>query len=271
MLSKNKNYINVISLIIISIIMSLPYIIMLVSCFSTNASIKGNQIFSDLSINNLINNFNNLFAYENFVNSLKNSIFVSIMSMVIGVFISSLAGYAYTIYKSKHTNKLFTLSFLSMMIPTSTIVVPLFIMFNTIGILDSYFSIIITSLSLPFSIYLFKQNTRLMPVELIKAARIDGLSEFEIFYKVYIPCMKPVFITTGLLTFVDSWCSLLIPIILIQSQDKFTNSIFLNSLGGIWNSDYAVLMLALVLSTMPIILLFIVFQKQFKNSIAGVH
>jgi lactose/L-arabinose transport system permease protein len=163
------------------------------------------------------------------------------------------------------------LSFISMMVPLSTIVVPLFIIFKNINILDTYFSVIITSLSLPFSIYLFKQNTKFMPIELIKAARMDGLNEFEIFYKVYIPCMKPVFITSGLLIFIDSWSSLLLPVVLLQSQSKFTNSIFLNSLSGIWQSNYAVLMLALVISTLPTIILFIIFQKQFKSCLTGIH
>ncbi len=264
-------YYNIISISILSIIMFIPYAILLLSCFSTNASIKGNRILYDLSFNNFINNFNELLQIDNFLSSLKNSFIVSLLAMIIGVLISSLAGYAYTIFKTKYSNKLFMLSFISMMVPLSTIVVPLFIIFKNINILDTYFSVIITSLSLPFSIYLFKQNTKFMPIELIKAARMDGLNEFEIFYKVYIPCMKPVFITSGLLIFIDSWSSLLLPVVLLQSQSKFTNSIFLNSLSGIWQSNYAVLMLALVISTLPTIILFIIFQKQFKSCLTGIH
>ncbi len=271
MKKKLFNSLNVIIMTIISVIMILPFMVMILSCFSSNSSIKGGTIFKDLSFTNLILNYNNLINTQNFVISVKNSLIVSILAMLVGVLLSSLAGYAFTMYKTKHSEKTFMFMFMSMMIPSSTIVVPLFMIFKYVGLLDTYFSLIITSLSLPFSIYLFKQNTKFMPIELIRAARIDGLSEFEIYYKVYIPCMKPVFITSALLIFIDSWSSLLIPVILIQSQSKFTNSIFLNSLGNIWYSDYGVLMMALVISIIPVILLFVIFQKQFKNCLSGIN
>jgi lactose/L-arabinose transport system permease protein len=140
-----------------------------------------------------------------------------------------------------------------------------------IGMIDTYTAVIICCLSLPFNIYLFKQNARLMPIELIKAARIDGLNEFEIFYKVYMPCMRAVFITSALLSFLESWGALLLPVVILQSPNKFTNTLYLNSLGTIWTCNYAVLMLSLVLSTMPIILLFIIFQKYIKSGISGIY
>ncbi|MDD4035902.1 MAG: carbohydrate ABC transporter permease [Bacilli bacterium] len=265
-----KNIINIINLIIVSIIFLLPYLVMILSCFSTSAAIKGNSILSNISIINLIDNWNSLSEQKYFFSSLINSFYIAVFATTISVLISSLAGYAYTIYKSKSMDKLFTLSFLAIMVPTVINIIPLFLIFKMVGMIDTYAAVIICCISLPFNIYLFKQNTRLMPIELIKAARIDGLSEFEIFYKVYIPCMSAVFITSSLLSFLEAWSALLLPAVILQSQSKFTNALYLNSLGTIWSCDYAVLMLSLVISTMPIIILFIIFQKYIKNGISGI-
>lgn len=268
---KKNNKINLIIAFILTLLVIVPYLIMFISSFSTSAAIKGNQIFKNLSFLNFFNNFQNLKKESYFIDSLLNSFFITTIATVLSVFISSLAGYAYSILKSKNTERLFVYTFLTIMVPLVSIIVPIFLIFKYISLLDNYFGVIIASISLPFNIYLFKQNGRLMPMELIKAARIDGLSEFEIFTKVFFPCMRPVFITSILLTFVEIWNSLLIPLVLIQTQSKFTNSIFLNSLGSIWSCDYAVLMMVLLFSTLPLLILFIWTQKYFKSAIGGIN
>jgi len=132
------------------------------------------------------------------------------------------------------------------------------------NILDSLFTIILVSLSLPFLIYLFRQNSKLFPVELIKAARIDGLSEIAIFFRIYIPNMKAVFVTASLILFIDTWNSLLYPLVIIQSQSNMTLPIYINSIGSSATSNYGAFMIALSISTLPILVIFVIAQKYFR-------
>jgi lactose/L-arabinose transport system permease protein len=150
------------------------------------------------------------------------------------------------------------------MIPTSVIVIPLFMILKTFNMLDSPFSIVLVSLTLPFLIYLFRQNTILFPVELIKAARIDGLSEFAIYLRVYLPNMKAVFVTASLILFIGTWNSLLYPLVIIQSQKNMTLPVYLNSIGSSITSNYGAFMIALLISTLPILVIFVIAQKYFR-------
>ncbi|MDD3068341.1 MAG: carbohydrate ABC transporter permease [Acholeplasmataceae bacterium] len=268
---KSASILNIIFLVIVCIIALSPYIIMVISCFSTNASIKGNSIITDLSITNFMNNWHTLLNEKYFFSSLMNSLFVSLMSSFIGVFIASMAGYAYTIFRNKGSDVLFLISFFSMLIPTAALVVPIFLIFNYLNLIDTYLAVILTSMSLPFLIFLFKQNTRLIPIELIKAARMDGIGEFGIFLKIYVPILKPVYVAAIMISFFGAWNAILLPVVLLQTQSKFTNAIFLNSMGSLWYGDYAVLMLALLLSTLPTLIIFLIFQRYLKDSLTGIN
>lgn len=252
-------------LILLTCLLSLiPYVLVFISSLNTSVNIRKGDIFSNLSLNNLANNFSGLFSSQLFLNAMVNSLLVSIIAVVIGVLSASLAGYAYVIFKSKKSEIAFYISFFNIMIPSTVTIIPLFMMLQKLNILDSLFTISLLSLSLPFLIYLFKQNTKMLPIELIKAARIDGLTEFQIFFKIYLPFMKSVVITAGMMLFIESWNSFLIPLVVVLSQSKMTLLLYLNNLGSSIRSDYGVFMLALFLSTLPIMIIFIIFQKHFK-------
>lgn len=156
-----------------------------------------------------------------------------------------------------------------MMIPTAAIIVPLFLVFKNTGLLNTYFAVIITSMSIPFLVFLFRQNTKLIPIDIIKSARMDGAYELNIFFRIYVPCMKNVYVAALLISFINAWTSVIFPMILLQSQDRFTFAIFLDSLGSLWYADYAVLMLALLVSSLPILIVYFIFQRQIKSLIGG--
>ena len=241
-----------------------PYFLIMISSFNTSINIRRGNIFSNISMQNLTNNFDRLFNDTNFIIALRNSIFVSIATVFFGVLLASLAGYAYVIYRTKYTEKLFKLSFLSIMIPASANVIPLFMILGMFGMLDSLFTVILVSLSLPFLIYLFRQNTMLFPIELIKSARIDGLGEISIFFKVYIPNMIAVFVTASLILFINTWNSLLYPLVILQSQRNMTLPLYINLIGTRINVDLGLLMILLMISTFPILLIFMIAQKYFR-------
>jgi lactose/L-arabinose transport system permease protein len=258
-------YTNSIILYIISILFLLPLVILVLSCFSTSANIKGNSVFDNISLKNLIENFKNLLGEDYFITSLCNSLVISLTSSVISVLLSSMAGYSYVVYRNKRIDNIFLFSVYPILIPEIIKVIPYFLFSRFFGLLDSYSILIIFSISLPFLIYIFRQNTQLFQIELVYLARIDGLNEFGIFIFVYLPLMKNVFIATILMSFISIWNSLLIPVALLQSQERFTNIMFLNSIGSIWYGDYGVLMLGLLLSIIPNIFIFVILQKIFRK------
>lgn len=117
--------------------------------------------------------------------------------------------------------------------------------------------------------FIIKQNANSFPIELIRAAQMDGLNEFNIFLRVFLPYLKPVLITAAIITFIDSWNSFFIPLIIIQSPDKMTLPLFLNNIGASQNADYGAFMLALFLSTIPAMILFAISQRYFKMGMKG--
>lgn len=243
---------------------TIPYLLIAISTFNTSVNIKKGDIFTEFAVSNFVDNFIAITKDVNFITALKNSIFVAVVTVIIGVLLASLAGYAYIIFRNKYMDRLFNISFFSIMIPASVIVIPLFMILRAFNMLDSLFSIILVSLSLPFLIYLFRQNTKLFPIDLIKIARIDGLSEFSIYLKVYLPNMKAVFVTSSLILFIDAWNSLLYPLVIIQSQKNMTLPVYINSIGSSTTSNYGAFMVALLISTFPILIIFVVAQKYFR-------
>lgn len=255
-------------LAIVCVFVLSPYIVMILSCFSTDASIKGGLIFSNLSFDNLVTNTSNLFSNPQFSRSFLNSVVVSTLAALISVLLSSMAGYAFGIYNGKQGNSAVMAILLLMMVPTISLVIPTFLISKSIGLLDTYTIMIFTALSLPFLIYLFRQNIVSFPKELLYSARIDGASDLEIFAKVFVPLMKPTFIAALIISFFNSWNSILLPVVLVQSPEKFTNAMYLNSLGAFWNADYGMMMVALCLSTIPLIIIFLIFNRNIRSMFA---
>lgn len=134
-------------------------------------------------------------------------------------------------------------------------------------ILLAYMERIFSSILLPFLIYLFRQNAKLFPIELIKSARIDGVSELGIFFKIFVPNIKATILTAGLILFINTWNGFLYPLIIIQSREKTTLALYINSIGSSYTTDYGIFMTALLLSTLPILIIFSIAQKQFEKGL----
>lgn len=171
------------------------------------------------------------------------------------------------VHRSKLSELFFTVTVLSMYIPASSLLLPTFLIFKNLSLLNTYFALILSSLNTPFLVFLFRQNIKKFPFDIIKAARLDGASDVRIFFRLCIPYLKPVFISAFIITFFESWNSILIPVVIIQSSEKFTNSIYLNSIGSIWFSDYGVLMASLLISTLPTLISFLIFRHYIKRGI----
>lgn len=198
-------------------------------------------------------------------NSFKNASILTICSLVI----CSLAGYGFEIYHGKGKDRLFSVILLAMMVPFAATMIPLYQMCGELGLLNSTLGFILPTVSTPFMIMLFRQNSRSFPHEIIDAARIDGLSEFKIFLKMYIPTQKSVFAAAMTIVFMNAWNSYLWPRVIMLSNESVTMPMLIAGLKSGYVTDFGVLMLAVLLCTLPTILIFFMLQKQFAQGITG--
>ncbi|MGG7058042.1 carbohydrate ABC transporter permease [Clostridium nigeriense] len=260
---------------ILSFVSIFPFIWMIIA--TTNKSVdvtRGTLIPGTYFIQNL----KNLLASDlKYTIAFKNSLVIAVITTVLAMIISSLAGYAFEVYKSKTREKVFNFILLSMMVPFAALMVPLFRLFskfNSIGPLkgisiNTNGSVIIISIATAFLIFFFRQNTKSFPKDLIEAARIDGLSEVGIFFKIYMPTMKSTYAAATIVTFMASWNSYLWPLIALQSPEKRTLPLVISALGSSYTPDYGIIMTAVVIATLPTAIIFFLMQKHFVAGMTG--
>lgn len=273
--SKILNIFKYIFLGIISFISIFPFIWMLIAITNKSVDItRGTLVPGGYFMENL----RNLLASDlNYMNGFKNSLIIAVITTIFAMIISSAAGYGFEVYKTKARDRIFNFILLSMMVPFAALIVPLFRMFskfNNIGILkaislNTYGSVIIISVATAFLIFFFRQNTKTFPKDLIEAARIDGLGEFGIFFKIYIPTMKSTYAAAIIVTFMASWNSYLWPLIALQSHNKRTLPLIISALGSSYTPDYGMIMMAVVIATLPTALIFFLMQKHFVAGMTG--
>ncbi|MGI8458210.1 MAG: carbohydrate ABC transporter permease [Propionibacteriaceae bacterium] len=197
-----------------------------------------------------------------------NSLIISVASVLISVFISLLAGYAFAKYRFRGRDALFGLMLLTIMVPIQVIVVPEFVIISKLGLVNSNWSVILPSAAQAISIFMARQFLIAVPNELIEAARVDGTSELQIFLRVVLPMSGPLIAVLTILTFVWRWNDFVWPLVALQTPDKFTVSVGLNSLNGAYAHPWDQVMAVTLISMIPVIVVFLVFQKQFVQGIS---
>jgi multiple sugar transport system permease protein len=212
-------------------------------------------------------NYTRLFNDWPFLSWYGNSLFVAIIQTIAVLFFTSLAGFGFAKYRFKGRNVLFILLLGSTMIPFQLILVPLFIFMSRLGWTNSYLSLIIPFMAPAVGIFLMRQFILSIPTELIEAARIDGSSEFGIYWRVILPLTRPALAAQAVLTFLGAWNSFLWPLSVLRSQTAMTLPVGMASMmGGVTAGSEPPIgasMAAASLVTIPVILVFISVQKQY--------
>ena len=198
-----------------------------------------------------------------------NSILIAIVYTIASTFICAMAGYAFAKFRFKGKNFFFFIILFSLMIPFQVTLIPLFELMVSFNWLNTYQAIILPSLASPFAIYLMRQNMQAVPDSIIEASRVDGAGELKIFFSVILPVTRPALAAVAIFQFMSQWNSLLWPLITLNSKEMFTLPVALSSLIGMARIDYGQLMLGTTLSTIPIMIFFLVLQKQFISGILG--
>ncbi|MGG7141844.1 carbohydrate ABC transporter permease [Clostridium nigeriense] len=260
---------------ILSFVSIFPFIWMIIAITNKSVDVtRGTLIPGTYFIQNL----KNLLASDlKYTTAFKNSLVIAVITTVLAMIISSLAGYAFEVYKSKTREKVFNFILLSMMVPFAVLMVPLFRLFSkfksmgplkVIG-LNTNGSVIIIAIATAFLIFFFRQNTKSFPKDLIEAARIDGLGEVGIFFRIYMPTMKSTYAAATIVTFMASWNSYLWPLIALQSPEKRTLPLVISALGSSYTPDYGIIMTAVVIATLPTAIIFFLMQKHFVAGMTG--
>ncbi|MFW6046803.1 MAG: carbohydrate ABC transporter permease [Candidatus Woesearchaeota archaeon] len=248
--------------IIVSFIFIFPFIWMISSSFKSTGDIfsAGIQIIPE---NPTLNSYKTLFYDYPFLNWLKNSLLFTIGFIIFGLLFSSMAGYALAKYDFKFSRIIFIVIVAGLMFPMHVQLVPLFIMLTNIGWLNTYVGLIVPVLPHPFGVFFVRQYMMSLDDDLLDAARVDGASEFGIFFRIILPLSKPVLAAVAIYFGVFSWNQLLWPLIVMRSSSMFTLTVGITSLIGQYRPSYDLVMAASFLSTFPLVVLFMRMQQQF--------
>lgn len=269
MKDKRKEVITYLILAIMVIISLFPFYFMFISATNSNREILAAPP-SMLPGRHLLDNMEKLNKKIDIGRVLFNSLFVAICYTILSVLISSMAGYALVKYRFKGRNALFMVIMVTMMIPAESMYIPLFTMMNKIGWANTYSSVIIPPLANAFGLFLMRQNFSSFPTSLIEAARIDGYNEMQIFWRIVMPNMKPAVAALGIYMFNSAWNNFMWPLIILNGKKMYTFPVALAMLEGNQRSvDFGTIMLGASLTTLPIMIIFLMFQRHFIAGVMG--
>ena len=260
--SSLQNLFNYFLLFVISLILISPLLLIVLTSLKTQEQIYNSSssiLPSPLNFQNYIVAFREI----NFLQAFTNTIYIAVFNIVGVVIASSLAAYSFAVLRWKRRDFFFTLTLATMMLPEMSVLVPQFLLYKFLGIYSGFLPLIVPYFfGLPYYIFLFRQFFLSIPSALADSARIDGASELEIWWKIYMPVSKPIIMVAALFQFLISWNDLLKPSIFLIDESKFTLSLslqqYLSRLGG---ADWGTLMAAAVIMLAPILLIFFFTQK----------
>lgn len=216
-----------------------------------------------------IENFQNLIGKQNLWGALGNSFLYATVQTLVALLVCSLAGYGFELYHDRNKDRVFSVLLLAMMVPQVATMIPLFKMVSKMGLLNTVWAFILPAISTPFLIMMFRQNSRNFPSDIMEAARIDGLSEFRIFFKMYMPVMKSTYAAAAVITFMNAWNAYLWPKVVMNDNRAQTMPMLIANVAAGYTIDYGMLMMGVLFCSIPTMIIFFILQKQFAEGITG--
>ncbi|HBK5518508.1 TPA: carbohydrate ABC transporter permease [Enterococcus faecium] len=262
-----KKIIRTISMLVILLVIAFPFLWLIISSFKHEKDIISfpPRIFAD---SYTLDNYIKVWTTIPLLDYIKNTVIFAGGTVITSVFFDSLAGYAFARMRFKGKSVLFYFVLLTMMIPFQVFMIPLFIEVNLLGMLDTYAGLIIPRMTTAFGIFMMRSFFITLPDSLEEAARIDGLSEFNIFLKIMLPLSKPTLLSLVIFTLMNSWNDLLYPLILTSSSKMRTLPAGLALFTGQNISFYGPVMAGTVISMLPLLVVYIFAQKYFVQGTA---
>ena len=265
--SKVYQIISVIILVALVLFFLFPLYWIITGSFKSNAEITAREpIWFPMSPT--MENYMELFDNPAFL-WLCNIIFISAAAMVLTCITASLAGYALGKKRFIGRGILFTIIICAMALPKQVIVIPLAQeMTNFFHLDDTLWAVILPTVGWPFGVFLMKQFSETIPTEILEAARVDGAGELRTFFSVVFPMIKPGIGALAIFTFVNTWNDYFLQLVMLTSDTKWTLPLAIANMQGEMSTDYGLIMAGAALASVPIIIVFIAFQKYFTQGIA---
>ena len=200
---------------------------------------------------------------------LFNSVAIAAISTLLGLLLTVPAGYAFAKLRFRGRERLLKILIASLVVPGQVAMLPLFLIFKQLGLVNSYAGVILPSLAGIFAILFVRQATLAIPDEMIDAARIDGASEARIFVTIVLPLLTPIVVTLALFMFLGSWNDFLWPLIVLADQHLYTLPVAVAAIAREHSADGELMMAAAVVTTMPVLLLFLAMQRYYLTGLLG--
>lgn len=247
---------------LVALLCLLPMAWLVASAFKANADFQVYAFAPPLDRLTLAN-FPSLFGQMPFLRFMMNSFFVAGATVMLQLFFSSLGGFALAKYHFAGKRAVMGIMLATMMIPGPVLLAPMYELIYHLRLIDSHLGLIVPGMVNVFGMFLFRQSMLAVPDEMLQAARIDGCSEFQIFWHVVLPVSRPIVGAFCLIAFMGTWNSFLWPQIILQTSDRFTLPIGLNQMVGVYETDYGAMMAGTLLAVLPVVVLFFILQKEF--------
>lgn len=256
------------ALVIGSVLSVIPFIWMLIAATRTTSEIflsppplfPGSQ-----AIENLIR----LQEETGFARVLLNSGLIAVIYTLFSSLLSAMTGFALAKYRFWGQRTLFVVILTTMMVPMQVLLVPLFQIMARLGWIDSYQAVILPFLANAFGIFLMRQSFMNFPTELMEAARIDGSSELKTFFQIVLPVARPQLAALAIYTFMSQWNAFIWPLLMLNTEENYTIPVALNTMVGLSRVDYSGLMMGSLIATIPMLIVFLLFQRQFVQGLLG--
>jgi multiple sugar transport system permease protein len=204
-----------------------------------------------------------LFTRLNLARYLFNSALLALAVTAISLVVNSMAGYAFAKYRFAGRNRLMKLLITSMVIPAQVTMLPLFLMLNKLGLINTYLGVIVPGIASIYGIFLIRQYAMSLSDSLLEAARMDGAGDFRIYWSVVLPLCKPILITLAIFTFMGTWNDFLWPLIVMTDDSMYTLPVALANLSGEHVQDTELMMAGATVTVAPVLVIFMALQKYY--------
>ena len=210
-----------------------------------------------------LDNYRELFATTGVARNFANSVLVAGAITLLSLLVNTMAGYAFAKLRFAGREHIFQVLLAALVVPAQVAMLPLFLLMKQLGLVNSYWGVIVPALATVFGIFLVRQYARSIPDELIEAARIDGAGELRIFFQVVLPMLKPVLVTLAIFTFMGAWNDFMWPLIVLTDQAHYTLPVALAALSREHIMDVEMMMAGAVVTVLPVLALFLVLQRYY--------
>lgn len=277
MTKKQKRQISNVVLYIVLLIMAFVALFPILFCLSGSLRTQ-DDLFKNMfpfSIHSLIpsavtmENYITIFNKFEFWRPVLNTVIVTVITIILGCLVNSIAAFAFTCFDFKGKNFLYGLVILSFMVPFEAIAIPLYDVAVKLNLVDTYAGMIIPAIADGLVAFLFVQFFKDIPVALIEAARVDGANWARIFFKIIMPISVPVFVTAGLMIFMGQWNSYMWPLLVARSKEISTIQIAVSQFSGEHSTAWTYIYASSIISIIIPVGLFLPFQKYFVDGITA--